>query len=453
MNTEDIFMAYLKRTIDVYLEKWKENPDHKPLIVKGARQIGKTESICRFGAMYYKSVVYINFVEEQKYKMITADGYGAEDVVKNISRIDPSKKFVEKETLIIFDEIQEFADIATTLKFFKLDGRYDVICSGSLLGINYKVIESNSVGYKTDYEMFSMSFEEFLWAKGYDTEFIEDIYRHMQDMTPLSEVTMAVCGNLFLDYCILGGMPAVVNSYIQKGTFEGTLELQRQLIGDYKEDVRKYADGLDQTRILNVFNRIPAQLAKENKKFQISGVAQGARFKDYRGCIDWLNDAGIINICYCLTFPELPLKGNYDTEKYKIYLRDTGLLVAMLDEEAQEDLRANKNLGVYKGALYENVVGEALVKSGCELYYYKREDSTLEEDFFLRTAQTLVPVEVKATDGRAKSLRTLIHGEKYGDISWGIKLCGKNIGFNDNVYTFPYFCAFLLKRYLREKRS
>ena len=239
--------------------------------------------------------------------------------------------------------------------------------------------------------MFSMSFEEFLWAKGYDTEFIEDIYRHMQDMTPLSEVTMAVCGNLFFDYCILGGMPAVVNSYIQKGTFEGTLELQRQLIGDYKEDVRKYADGLDQTRILNVFNRIPAQLAKENKKFQISGVAQGARFKDYRGCIDWLNDAGIINICYCLTFPELPLKGNYDTEKYKIYLRDTGLLVAMLDEEAQEDLRANKNLGVYKGALYENVVGEALVKSGCELYYYKREDSTLEGDFFLRTAQTLVP--------------------------------------------------------------
>lgn len=452
MVTEDIFMAYLKRTIDIYLETWRNNPDHKPLIVKGARQIGKTESICRFGAMYYKSVIYINFVEEQKYKMITADGYGAEDVVKNISRIDPSKKFIERETLIIFDEIQEFADIATTLKFFKLDGRYDVICSGSLLGINYKVIESNSVGYKTDYEMFSMSFEEFLWAKGYDTEFIEDIYRHMQDMTPLSEVTMAVCSNLFLDYCILGGMPAVVNSYIQKGTFEGTLELQRQLIGDYKEDVRKYADGLDQTRILNVFNRIPAQLAKENKKFQISGVAQGARFKDYRGCIDWLNDAGIINICYCLTFPELPLKGNYDTEKYKIYLRDTGLLVAMLDEEAQEDLRANKNLGVYKGALYENVVGEALVKSGCELYYYKREDSTLEEDFFLRTAQTLVPVEVKATDGRAKSLRTLIHGEKYSDISWGIKLCGKNIGFSDNIYTFPYFCAFLLKRYLREKK-
>ena len=252
-------MAYLKRTIDIYLETWRNNPEHKPLIVKGARQIGKTESICRFGAMYYKSVVYINFVEEQKYKMITADGYGAEDVVKNISRIDPSKKFIERETLIIFDEIQEFADIATTLKFFKLDGRYDVICSGSLLGINYKIIESNSVGYKTDYEMFSMSFEEFLWAKGYDTEFIEDIYRHMQDMTPLSEVTMAVCSNLFLDYCILGGMPAVVNSYIQKGTFEGTLELQRQLIGDYKEDVRKYADGLDQTRILNVFNRIPAQ--------------------------------------------------------------------------------------------------------------------------------------------------------------------------------------------------
>ena len=207
-------------------------------------------------------------------------------------------------------------------------------------------------------------------------------------------------------------MPAVVKEYIKKGTFEGSLEIQRQLIADYKEDIRKYAQGMDQTRILNVYNQIPIQLAKDNKKFQISKVASGARFKDYRGCIEWLKDAGIVNVCYGLHFPELPLKGNYDDNKYKLYFADTGLLVAMLDEEAQEDLRVNKNMGVYKGALYENIVAEAFVKSGYDLYYYKRDDSTLEEDFFVRTTNELVPVEVKATNGRAKSLKTLISSDK-----------------------------------------
>ena len=441
-------MLYLKRKIDAFLAEWKATPDSKPLIVKGPRQVGKTESIKRFGEMNYQSVITINFVEEPKYKMITADGYKADDIIKNISRMDPSKRFIEGETLIFFDELQEFPEIATALKFFKIDGRFDVICSGSMLGINYRKIESNSVGYKSDYEMFSLDFEEFLWAKGYDDAFIEDMLEHMRNLTPFNEVQMSVCSSLFLDYCILGGMPAVVREFIVKGTFEGSLEIQRQLIADYKEDIRKYAEGIDQTRILNVFNHIPVQLAKDNKKFQISKVASGARFRDYRGCVEWLDDAGMVNICYCLNFPELPLQGNYDDTKYKIYFADSGLLVAMLDEEAQEDLRTNKNLGVYKGALYENVVGEALVKAGYKLYYYKRDDSTLEQDFFVRTASALIPVEVKAKNGTAKSMRTLISSEKYADIHCGIKFTGGNIGYSDNIYTFPYFCAFLLKRYL-----
>ena len=267
-------------------------------------------------------------------------------------------------------------------------------------------------------------------------------------MKPFNEVEMAVYSELFLDYCILGGMPAVVREFVEKGTFEGSLEVQRQLIADYKEDIRKYAEGMDQTRILNVFNHIPVQLAKDNKKFQISKVASGARFRDYRGCIEWLHDAGMVNVCYCMNFPELPLQGNYDETKYKLYFADSGLLVAMLDEEAQVNLRSNKNLGVYKGALYENVVGEALVKSGYRLYYYKRDDSSLEQDFFVRTANALIPVEVKAQNGMAKSIRTLISGKKYADIHCGIKFTGSNMGYGEQIYTFPYFCAFLLKRYL-----
>lgn len=441
---------YLKRKIDSYLIQWKRDADRKPLIVKGARQVGKTESVRRFAEENYKNVIYINFVEEPKYKLIIEDGYKVDDIVRNISRMDPSKKFDAGETILIFDELQEFPEIATSLKFFKTDARFDVICSGSLLGIQYKKIESNSVGYKTDYNMMSMDFEEFLWAKGYDRSVIEDMLRHMKTEKPFNETEMKVYSSLFLDYCILGGMPAVVRTYVGKGTFEGTLDIQRQLLNDYREDVRKYAEGMDQTRILNVFEQIPMQLSKDNKKFQISKVASGARFKDYRGCIEWLRDAGIVNICYCLKFPELPLKGNYEESKYKLYFFDTGIFVAMLDEEAQEDLRANKNLGVYKGALYENIVGEALIKCGYDLYYYKKDDSYLEEDFFVRTKDYLIPVEVKATNGMAKSLRTLIKSNSYPDIKYGIKFIAGNIGYSDNIYTFPYFCAFLLKNYLKE---
>lgn len=441
-------MTYLKRKVDNYLLNWKTDPNKKPLIIKGSRQVGKTESITRFGHLNYKSIIYINFVEEPNYKMITTDGYKAQDIIRNISRIDPSKQFIENDTLIIFDELQDFPDIATSLKFFKIDGRFDVICSGSLLGINYQSIESNSVGYKTDYEMFSLDFEEFLWAKGYDESTIQEMLEHMIQLKSFNEIEMSIYSSLFLDFCILGGMPAVVREYIEKGTFEGSIDIQKQLVADYKEDIRKYADGMDQTRITNVFNHIPVQLAKDNKKFQITKVASNARFRDYRGCIEWLKDADIINICYCMQFPELPLKGNYDESKYKIYFADSGLLVAMLDDEAQENLRVNKNLGVYKGALYENIVGEALVKAGYDLYYYKKDNSTLEQDFFVRNKENLIPVEVKATNGTARSLRTLIASNHYPDIQFGIKFISGNIGLSNNIYTFPYFCAFLLKKYL-----
>lgn len=220
---------YLKRKIDQYLTEWKSDPDHLPLIIKGARQIGKTESILQFARQNYKNVIYINFVFEQKYKTIVEDGYTAADVIKNISLIDPSKEFTENSTLIIFDELQEYPDIATTLKSFKMDGRYDVICSGSMPGIHYKQIHSNSVGYKTDYEMYSMDFEEFLWAKGYQPSHIEGMLQHMISLIPFSETELSVFQSLFLDYCILGGMPAVVRSYIEKNTFSGTLHIQNGL--------------------------------------------------------------------------------------------------------------------------------------------------------------------------------------------------------------------------------
>ena len=441
----------LKRKVDTYLTNWKKNPDRKPLIIKGARQIGKTRSIEWFASQNYKSVIQINFVEQTKYREIFNDGFEVDSILKNISLLNPEFKFISGETIFFFDELQACPNCATSLKFFKLDGRFDVICSGSLMGISYKEIESNSVGYKEDYEMYSMDFEEFLWAKGYSEEFIDGLYAQMIELKPLSALQMDTLMELFRDYVIIGGMPEVVATYIRNKNFSGTLAIQRQLLKDYEEDITKYVEGLDKAKVKAVYNHISTFLAKENKRFQITKIGKNARNRDYIGCVEWLADAGVVNICYCLNQPEIPLKGNYDSKLYKIYFKDTGLLIASLDEEAQEDLRANKNLGTYKGAIYENIVGDMLVKQGYQLYYYNSDRPALEMDFFVRDADSLIPVEVKATDGATASLNNLLKENKYPDIKYGIKLGYKNIGFNGKFYTFPYFMTFLLKRFILER--
>lgn len=444
----------LKRKIDKYLTDWKNRSDRKPLIIKGARQIGKTRSVEWFAGQNYASVIEINFIEQKKYREIFNDGFEVDAILKNISLLNPELKFIPGNTIFFFDELQACPNCATSLKFFKLDGRFDVICSGSLMGISYMEIESNSVGYKEDYEMHSMDFEEFLWAMGYNDEFTADLLSHMLDVRPLSELQMDTLMSLFRDYVIIGGMPEVVSTYVRNKNFSGTLDIQRQLLKDYEEDITKYVEGLDKAKVKAVYNHISTFLAKENKRFQITKIARNARNRDYMGCVEWLADAGVVNVCYCLNQPELPLKGNYDPKMYKIYFKDTGLLIASLDEEAQEDLRANRNLGTYRGAIYENIVGDMLVKQGCRLFYYHSDRPALEMDFFIRDADSLIPVEVKANDGATASLNRLLNDDKYNDVKYGIKLGYRNIGFNGKFYTFPYFLTFLLRRFVAEsKRS
>ena len=445
-------MELLKRKIDTFLSEWKRNPDRKPLIVKGARQVGKTESIRAFAKANYESVIEINFVLQKKFRDIFEDGYDVTSIIKNISLLEPSWQFIPHKTLIFFDELQKCPDCATSLKSFCQDRRFDVICSGSLMGIYYEEIESNAVGFKEDFEMYSMDFEEFLWAKGYSQEHVEDLYQHMVDVQPFSQLELNAMMDVFRDYMTIGGMPEVVKMYIDNNSFEGTLALQRQLLKDYEEDITKYASHTDKAKILAVYSHISTFLAKENKKYQISTIAKGARNREYIGAVDWLKQAGVVNVCYCLNNIELPLKGNYIPENYKIYYHDTGLLIASLDEEAQEDLRANKNFGTYKGAIYENIVGEMLRKSGYgQLYFYKHDNPAIEMDFFVRDAHSLVPVEIKAKDGPTASLNNLIKWESYPEVKFGVKFGYKNIGWNGYFYTFPYFLAFLLKRFLKNR--
>ena len=445
-------MDYLKRKIDKFLDEWLISDKKKPLIIKGARQIGKTKTIEEFAKRNNLSLVEINFVLNPEFRDIFDNGYKVDKILENISFKNPSLEFIPGKTLIFFDEIQKCINAATSLKSFKLDGRFDVICSGSLMGLSYKEIESVSTGHKIDYTMYSMDFEEFLWALGYKEEQIENLYECMKNLSPLSETQFNVLLDRFHQYMVLGGMPEVVKLFVDQKNYSGTLALQKQIILDYEEDITKYVEGLDKTKILNVFRKIPVFLGQDNKKFRISKVAHGARNREYTGVTDWLIDAGIVNISYCLNDLALPLKGNYDSNNYRMYFMDTGLLVASLDEESSKDLRDNKNFNTYKGAIYENIVSDMLKKSGYNLYFYKNEDGTQEVEFFVRDANNLIPIDVKATDGKVKSIKSFIEDKNIKDINFGIKLAEKNIGFENNIYTFPYFLTFLLKRFLSEKK-
>ena len=445
-------MTRLRRKIDTFLIEWKNDKNKLPLIIKGARQIGKTDAIENFAKNNYKNFVEINFALQPEYKVIFDNGFSVDAIISNISLINTSFVFEPGETIIFFDEMQDCINCATSLKSFNIDKRFDVICSGSMMGINYNEIESNSVGNKQDYVMHSMDFEEFLWAKGYKENQIEDLYTCMKKCKPLTEIQYNVMMKNFKDYMIVGGMPAIVARYIANKNFSGILNMQEQILKDYEEDIAKYATGARKKRILNAYRKIAAFLGNENKKFQVSKLADGARNREYRGVSDWLSDAGIINISYCMEECALPLKGNYNPDNYRLYFADTGLLIASLDDEAQEDLRKNQNFNTYKGAIYENIIGDMLVKEGYDLFFYKSEKGNIEMDLFIRDRNSLIPVEVKANDNSTISLNYLIESNKYKDIKYGIKLCNKNIGFNGKFYTFPYFMTFLLKRYLRETK-
>ena len=438
---------YLRRKIDGFLSEWKTAPDRKPLIIKGSRQVGKTESVLHFAADHYESIIEINFVRDEKYKGIISDGYEASSIIKNISLLDPSKRFIPGKTLIFFDEITEFPEIATSLKFFAIDGRFDVICSGSMLGVNYRKIESNSVGYKKDYDMYSMDFEEFLWSKGYGEDKVADMLSHMKALKPFSEIEMSVYHSLFLDFSILGGMPAVVSTFIEKNDMNAVRVEQFDLLEQYRDDFGKYLDQNENEvtdvellgRINQVFDSLPSQLSKENKKFQYSVMSKNARGKTYSAAIQWLVDYGLVNKSYNLNSLHIPLNGNKDDSVFKLYVADTGLFVSMLDRGIYSEILSG-NLHMYKGAVFENVISDILNKNGVKLYYYHK-DSGLEIDFVSVFSGKSCLIEVKSQTGNAKSAKTVLKDKNSYDVDICFKFGSYNVGFMNGVLTLPVYMA------------
>ena len=436
----------LKRKIDTVLFNWKNNKNHKPLIVYGARQIGKTTSIREFGKQY-DSFVEINFITMPEYKRVFENSFEVSKVIKEISLLNPKFKFIENHTLILFDEIQDCPNAVTFLKPISEDGKYDLICSGSLLGVNYKKIASIPVGFKEEYKMQSLDFEEFLWANGYDEELTETVFDYMKKLEKLPDVYMNKLSQIYRDYIFVGGMPEVVNKFINTGVFSEVFELQNRIYKDYEDDVTKYVEGLDTAKVKNVYRHITPQLAKDNHKFQISKIGHGARNREYLGTEEWLKDAGIINIAYNLDELKIPFSTYERSDYFRIYYADHSLFIANLDEESKQDLIVNKNYELNNGALYESLVSEALIKEGYNLHFYKSNDSTIELDFIIRVKNSIVPIEVKRNRGNSKSMNKIL---ETNDMKLGIKLTQNNIGFTDNKITFPYFLTFLLKRFFNE---
>ena len=437
----------LKRKIDNVLEEWK-NREHNPLIIRGARQIGKTTSIMEFAKKNYESVIEINFISNPEYTRIFRNGFSVDSIVLELSILNSNLKFIPGNTLIFLDEVQEYMDATTSLKFFALDKRFDVICS-----VSCPVKNDASIGYKEDITMYSLDFEEFLWAKGYDDSIINTLMNNVLELKPYSDLVLDKMNSLFMEYILVGGMPKIVSTYIEQGNYSGIPNRQNQLYQDYLDDIRKYVEGLDASRVENMYLHVASQLGKDNPKFQITKLGHGARANQYEGCAQWLADAGVVNIGYCLNSLTLPLKGNENPNNYRIYYADTSLLVSSMDEDSRNDLLIDKNLGVYKGALYENFAAEALMKQGYELFFYRSDDSRTELDFLIRLKDNIVPIEIKANKGSARSLNAVIDDKRIDEIKCGIKFSNNNIGVANNVLTLPFFTLFMLKRVITNMKD
>lgn len=435
----------LKRKIEQRLQEWKRSPNRKPLLIKGCRQCGKTYSVLDFAKKNYKHVVYLNFFENPDYCSVFEGSLEIDNITMLLSALLGSEAVFEPgNTILVLDEIQECPDARTALKFFHLDGRYDVIGTGSLLGVRGygKEPKSIPVGYETTIDMNPLDFEEFLWANGISDVVIDSLRKNIAQVTPVPEALHKKMRQLLLQYTVVGGMPDVVQTFVDTKRLDEVLNMQRDIVRSYEDDMIKYANQKDKSSILECFQSIPKQLSKENKKFQYSVVKKGSTASKYAGSLQWIEDAGIISRCYNLSATELPLDGNAQDDVFKVYMRDCGLFISMLEDGTQFDVLQG-NLARYKGAIFENLIADMLVKMGRKLYYFHK-NSGLEVDFVIRYKGECTLVEVKASSGNTKSTKTILaHPEKY-HVNSAIKLGDYNVGRSGEILTLPLYMAFLL---------
>ena len=431
----------LKRKIMDTLVNWKKEKGKECLLVKGARQVGKTFIIREFAKHSYEHVIELNFVTEPKFKKVFEDSLRMDDIIKKITLYDDSANFVPGKTLLFLDEIQECGDARAALKFIAEDGRFDCIASGSMLGIAYKTTRSIPVGYERQVEMYSLDFEEFLWANGFDDTRIGYVREYFEKKEKVPESINDVFMEKLREYAVIGGMPSVVNKFLETKNFGIVHREQEMVISSYLDDIAKYVPNPEKSKVRGCYLSISAQLEKENRKFQYSLVEKGSRAKKYDGSLEWLRDAGLIKFCYNVTTPIFPLPAYVETDYFKVYLTDIGILNAMYGFDMKAAVLDNTLKGPAKGGVYEGLIADILLKKGIPLNYFKPSESRQEVEFLLTKKGNVIPLEVKSKNGKTVSLDEFIRRFKP---PYALKLISGNIGKNDEKLTLPLYMAMFL---------
>ena len=432
----------LRRKIYDKLLAWKKSAGKKDaILLRGVRQCGKTYIVREFGKREYKNFIEINFIERPDMQAVFSGNLDVDNMVQQIKLSMPGCQFIPGETLLFLDEIQDAPNARTSLKFWTQDGRFDCIASGSLQGIDYKNEVSIPVGYEQQLIMRTLDFEEFIWALGAEVNLKEMLAPYVDGAKRVPEAMHNSLNKYLQEYMVVGGLPEVVDTYIATKDFYQVHLLQEKILRDYQDDIAKYALNQDKIKAKQCFLSIPRQLSKENHKFQYSVVEKKATARKFTSSLDWLHNAGLIDFAYNVNSPWFPLKAYVKEDQFRVYLCDIGLLVAMYSYQLKIALLSDALEGPAKGGIYESLVADILAKRGEELYYYKKEDSTLEIEFILERDCKLVPVEVKARKGSTRSLNELL---KMDNIERGYKLTAQNTGVVEKKITLPLYMAAII---------
>lgn len=437
----------LKRKIYNELLEWKSRRKSEQrkecLMVKGARQVGKSFIIREFGQKEYKTFIEINFIKNPEYKSIFDGSLSAVEIFKRLTATFSDVNFISGNTLIFLDEIQKCANARTAIKFLAEEFRFDVISSGSLLGLSYaqddddEVAEPDSipVGYEKNIIMYSLDFEEFLWANGMYENAVAILKEYFESGDRIPDVINKKYENLFREFMAVGGMPEVVADFIEHKDFNRVTEIQNKILADYQDDISKHAKGAEKVKVRECYDAIPRQLSKELKKFQYSTVERGQTSKKYGGSVKWLKDSCLVNACVNVAEPYISLIGNEKPEQFKLYYNDTGLLFAAYGAQTRLALLTGTLKGNTKGGVYENAIAECLIKRGYTLHYYHPDD-THELEFLIEKNGEVVPVEVKAGNTASVTLNNFIKDFKP---SVAYKLIGGNNGVDGVKRTLPHY--------------
>lgn len=436
----------LKRKMLGYLRQWRREKRNECLLLKGARQVGKSFIVGEFGRSDYRSYIPIDFIEQPQLRAVFQGTAEPAEIYQQLSLVLPGVEFIDGETLIFLDEIQECPEARTALKYLAIDGRFDVIASGSLLGIQFREGEdqpSIPVGYEREVEMHPLDFEEFLWARGYDESATAALGRYAVDLQPVPQPVHEKMMRYLREYLAIGGMPAVVQRFIDTENYGEVHAEQTKLLASYLDDIAKYASATERVKARACYLSLPRQLAKENTKFQYAVVEKRSSSRKFEGSIDWLVGARMVLKCPMVSMPSFPLAAYEVDDRFRIYANDTGLLMAMYGFEMMAAVVNDELVGPMKGGLYENLVGGTLVKNGVPLRYWMSRSGDREIEFLVDGSASVIPVEVKASRGATISLNEFLERD---DVKVGYKLIDGNVGKVGKKVTLPLYLAMFLFR-------